>query len=107
MTGAKTGAKRSLPLVCLHDGELRILIASNLGSQSNPAWYYNLVANPQVLVSEKNKHSGYTARHAAPDEREKYWKEALQLYPGYANYQERAGGRIIPILVLEPDASTG
>ena len=103
MTGVKTGAQRSLPLVCFHDGDKRVLIASNLGSRSNPGWYYNLRANPHVTLSEINKHGDFTARLASPDERSKYWQQAVEMYPGYTDYQERAGGRIIPVMVLEPE----
>ena len=106
MTGAKTGVQRTLPLVCLHDRDRRVLIASNLGSRSNPGWYYNLCANPNVLLSENNKQGKYTARQATHPERGIYWQQAVNLYAGYKDYQERAGGRIIPIMVLEPDGNS-
>jgi len=102
MTGAKTGIKRELPVVFITNGEIRVLIASNLGSRANPGWYYNLCENPHISLSENNKQGKYTARQASPAEREKYWKEAVHLYPGYEDYRERAGDRLIPIMVLEP-----
>jgi hypothetical protein len=49
-TGAKTGLPRTLPLLYLDDGDDIILIASNYGKTSHPAWYRNLVANPRVEV---------------------------------------------------------
>jgi deazaflavin-dependent oxidoreductase (nitroreductase family) len=107
MTGARCGRERSLPLVCFHDGEKRVLIASNLGAKTNPAWYYNLLANPQMLLSEEGNQAKYTARQALPAEREKYWRDAVESYPGYKDYQERAGDRLIPVMVLEPDRTSG
>ena len=49
-TGAKSGKPRSLPLLYFTDGERLILIASNYGGKSHPAWYRDLVANPKVEV---------------------------------------------------------
>ena len=60
-TGAKSGQPRTLPLLYIADGDRLILMASNYGKTSHPAWYRNLVANPAVEVLA-GKHSGtYTA----------------------------------------------
>ncbi len=91
----------------MHDREdTRALIASNLGSQVNPGWYYNLHANPHVMDIRKqlSRYLHWHARHLLT-ERRKYWQEALTLYAGYKDYQERAGDRLIPIMVLEPEAT--
>ncbi len=102
MTGARTGLTRNTPVVYIIDADKRVLIASNLGSQVNPGWYYNLCANPHVTLSENGCQVKYLAQHASPDERRKYWQQAVDLYAGYKDYQERAGDRLIPIMVLEP-----
>ena len=63
--GAKTGQPRTLPLVYVTDGDRLLLIASNYGKTSHPAWYRNLVANPKVEVLA-GKHTGPTPRARSP-----------------------------------------
>ena len=101
-TGAKSGQPRTLPLLYVTDGDRLILMASNYGGKSHPAWYRNLVANPKVEVLA-GKHSGtYTASQIMdPAEREHAWALALELYAGYGDYQKRAGDRTIPLVRLE------
>lgn len=100
--GAKSGEPRTLPLLYLTDGERLILMASNYGKTSHPAWYRNLTANPTVEVLA-GKHSGtYTAseiKDAA--ERDRAWRLALDQYAGYGDYKERAGDRTIPLIRLQ------
>ncbi|MGH3675016.1 MAG: nitroreductase/quinone reductase family protein [Mycobacterium sp.] len=101
-TGAKTGQPRTLPLLYLTEGDRLFLMASNYGRPSQPAWYRNLVANPKVEVVA-GKHSGtYTASEITdPGEREWVWDLALDQYAGYADYEQRAGDRTIPLVKLE------
>ena len=101
-TGAKTGQPRTLPLLYVTDGDRLILIASNYGGKSHPAWYRNLVADPRVEVLA-GKHSGtYTASEITdPAERERAWALALDQYAGYGDYQKRAGDRTIPLVRLK------
>ncbi len=100
--GAKSGVERSVTLVGTFEEDNLILIASYFGSQKHPDWYYNLKANPQVRVEYQGVESEYTAREIEGDEREKYWNIAAECYPGYSNYQDWAGGRVIPVILLEP-----
>jgi deazaflavin-dependent oxidoreductase (nitroreductase family) len=99
-TGAKSGRPRSVPLVGIPDGERLILIASNWGQASHPAWYHNLKANPEVAVTRGGETRSYVARELAGVERKAAWAQAVALYPGYRGYAKRAG-REIPIFVLE------
>jgi deazaflavin-dependent oxidoreductase (nitroreductase family) len=101
-TGAKSGVTRTVLLAGYPDGEDIVLIASSFGSQNYPAWYYNVRANPQVQISMNGETSKYQAHLVERTEREKYWQLALDYYPGYQSYEQRSGGREIPILVLEP-----
>jgi deazaflavin-dependent oxidoreductase (nitroreductase family) len=79
-----------------------LLIASNYGKTSHPAWYRNLVANPKVEVLA-GKHTGtYAASEITdPAERERAWDLALNQYAGYADYEGRSGDRTIPLVRLE------
>lgn len=101
-TGAKSGKARTLPLLYVIDGDRLMLIASNYGKKSHPAWYRNLRANPQVEVLA-GKHSGrYVAREITePSERDRAWELAVDQYAGYSDYEIRAGDRDIPLLLLE------
>jgi deazaflavin-dependent oxidoreductase (nitroreductase family) len=101
-TGAKTGQPRSLPLLYVTDGDRLILMASNYGKKSHPAWYRNLTANPEVEVLAGKRSGTYVASEITdPDSRERAWELALNQYAGYADYEVRAGDRTIPLIRLE------
>jgi deazaflavin-dependent oxidoreductase (nitroreductase family) len=102
VTGAKSGLERVTPLVYTRDREKVVLVASRGGDVKHPAWYRNLVANPDVRFSIDGDEHAYRARELDGPEREHAWELAVRRYGGYAVYQRRAGGRRIPLLVLEP-----
>ena len=101
-TGAKSGKQRSLPITGLPDGDKYALIASNFGQEHNPAWYYNLKANPECTVKKDGHTDVYIAREANPQENKYYYDMAISYYIGYAAYKQRAANRNIPVMVLEP-----
>jgi deazaflavin-dependent oxidoreductase (nitroreductase family) len=103
-TGAKSGKKRTTPLVYFTDDDNVVLIGSQTGKHKHPAWYYNLKANPQVELWAKGRGGVYRAREAEGQERERLWRLATRLYPGYDDYQRKAdgAGRRIPVIVCEP-----
>ena len=101
-TGAKSGQPRTMPLLYVTDGDRLILIASNYGKTSHPAWYRNLVANPKVEVLAGKKSGTYTATEITDAaERDRAWDLALDTYAGYGDYEDRAGDRRIPLIRLE------
>jgi deazaflavin-dependent oxidoreductase (nitroreductase family) len=100
--GAKSGQRRRVPLVYVTDEERIVLVASKGGAPKHPAWYHNLKANPDVQVWAKGRSGRYRAREASGDERGRLWRLAADYYGGYDAYQERTGGRRIPVMVLEP-----
>jgi deazaflavin-dependent oxidoreductase (nitroreductase family) len=101
-TGAKSGQPRTLPLLYVTDGDRILLIASNYGSTSHPAWYRNLVANPKVEVLAGKRSGTYTAAEITdPAERDRAWGLALDQYAGYGDYEATAGDRTIPLVRLE------
>lgn len=99
--GAKTGLRRTLPLLYVAEGNSLLVIASNYGRPGNPSWYRNLTANPRVEVLA-GRHSGtYTASEITDSaERSAAWERALDVYAGYADYEVRAGDRTIPLVRL-------
>jgi deazaflavin-dependent oxidoreductase (nitroreductase family) len=107
-TGAKSGLPRSLPLVCIRNGQdpnVFALIASNFGQQHNPAWYFNLKANPHATCSIGGQVGKYIAHEASGEEYERFWQLATEMYFGYSLYKQRAANRKIPIMVLMPENS--
>jgi deazaflavin-dependent oxidoreductase (nitroreductase family) len=99
--GAKTGHRRTVPLVAIPDGHNVILIASWFGNRHHPAWYYNLIAHSEATLADHQFSSQYQAREVIDSEREVYWQRAVSLYAGYAAYKRRVK-RIIPIMLLTP-----
>jgi deazaflavin-dependent oxidoreductase (nitroreductase family) len=100
--GAKSGTRRTSPLFYVRDGEDVVIVASKGGYPKNPAWFYNLKANPDTTVQLGSEHRQVHARVAKPDERERLWKLAVKAYRGYEDYQARSKGREIPLVILEP-----
>ena len=100
--GARTGAVRATPLMCLPLGDELALVASNGGGSRSPGWYFNLRKNPEATVTLRGRRRQMLAREATGAERDELWKRAVTFYSGYRTYQERAGARRIPLLVLSP-----
>lgn len=99
--GAKSGARRTSPLLYIPDGDDVAIIASKGGYPKHPAWFHNLRANPETIARIGRERRPVRARVAAGAERERLWNRALELYPTYADYQRRTP-REIPVVVLEP-----
>jgi F420H(2)-dependent quinone reductase len=99
--GAKSGTKRTSPLVYTVDGANLVLVASKGGYPKNPGWFHNLVANPDTTVQVGSSRRDVHAHVADAEERARLWPLVLQTYKGYADYQKRAE-REIPLVVLEP-----
>lgn len=100
--GRKTGELRTVPLVYFTDGDDVIVVASSFGRASNPAWYLNLLANPEVQLTAGGVTAPYRAREASGPERERLFGLALRNYEGYRNYEVLAGDRQIPVMALSP-----
>jgi F420H(2)-dependent quinone reductase len=99
--GARSGLKREVPLLSTTvDGEF-VLIASKAGAPQNPAWLHNLQANPVCTLSIGGRLVECSAREVKGAQRQRYWRAAVENYPGYAEYQHRAQ-RLIPVVVLTP-----
>jgi deazaflavin-dependent oxidoreductase (nitroreductase family) len=99
--GAKSGAVRRSPLGYFRDGSNVILVASNGGGPKNPAWLYNLRANPDVNIWIGSEKRSMRAHVAGPEERARLWPKALEASEVFVDYQERTE-RAIPLMVLEP-----
>jgi len=100
--GAKSGTKRTSPLLYTPDGDNLLIVASKGGFPKHPAWFHNLVANPDTMIQVGSEHRPVHARVATPEERERLWPMVIETYRGYAEYQARSRGREIPVVILEP-----
>jgi deazaflavin-dependent oxidoreductase (nitroreductase family) len=99
--GAKSGVHRTAPLLYVREGEVVVIVASKGGFPKHPAWFHNLMANPDTTVQIGSEHRAVHARVATPAEREHFWPLAIKDYPGYKGYEARTD-REIPLVVLEP-----
>ena len=102
--GARSGERRTSPLVYVRDGEDYVVIASKGGFPKHPGWYHNLLAHPDTTIQVGSRHLDVHARVATAAERPRLWAMAVKTYSGYTGYQQRAG-REIPLVVLEPRPS--
>jgi deazaflavin-dependent oxidoreductase (nitroreductase family) len=99
--GAKSGTKRTSPLLYVEDGPDVFVIASKGGFPKHPAWYHNLLANPDTTVQIGSEVRPVHARVATAEERPRLWQKAVAAYHGYEDYRARTE-REIPLVVLEP-----
>jgi F420H(2)-dependent quinone reductase len=98
--GAKSGKKRTSPLGYFTHGDDAVIVASKGGNPRNPAWFHNLMANPDTTIQIGSERRPVHARVAMADERTRLWPKAVETYRGYGGYQERTE-RVIPLVILE------
>jgi deazaflavin-dependent oxidoreductase (nitroreductase family) len=103
-TGAKSGQKRTVPLLGLPSSEGLAVIASSYGQERHPGWYYNLRANPKGEVAIGSEKRAFHAVEAEGEQRARIWRQALEQYPGFATYERRASHRQIAVWVLQSAA---
>jgi deazaflavin-dependent oxidoreductase (nitroreductase family) len=99
--GARSGTRRTLPLLYLEDGQNLVIVASKGGFPKHPAWFHNLMANPDTTVQVGSERRPVHARTATDEERPRLWAKAVEAYSGYEDYRARTE-REIPLVVLEP-----
>jgi deazaflavin-dependent oxidoreductase (nitroreductase family) len=99
--GAKSGRKRTNPLVYIEDGKSFVIVASKGGAPRQPAWFHNLRAHSETTVQVGSRRVPVTARVATTKERSRLWPRVVAAYRGYDLYQRRTK-REIPLVILEP-----
>ena len=99
-TGARSGQRRTTPMMYVRDGDRLIVIASNVGAPTHPAWYHNLVAHPQVTVEVGNETFDATAIVTTGEERHQLWTRIVESYPFFSEHQAKTT-RQIPVIILE------
>lgn len=101
-TGAKSGVKRTSPLMYYQDGDVVAVAATKAGQPTHPAWFHNLKANPATTIQIGSAVREVHARVATGEERERLWPKFVAFFPSYEFYARNAKGRKIPIVILDP-----
>jgi F420H(2)-dependent quinone reductase len=101
-TGARSGAVRKNPVMRIPNGDSYIAVASNAGAATHPAWYLNVTAHPDIWIQDGSEKRQLRAREVFGEEKARMWAIAEQHWPHFPEYRAKAGGREIPVLVLEP-----
>lgn len=101
--GARSGQPRTSPLLYTSHPDGYIVVASKAGAAHHPAWYHNLRAHPEdVTIDVDGEHIPVRPRVVEGPERAELWRRVNDNYDGYQAYAQRAGGRIIPLVLLQP-----
>jgi len=100
-TGAKSGQSRINPLVYMRDGDRYVIFASKAGAPTNPDWYHNLKAHPEVEIELGTDTIAAAASEVTGEERNRLFNAQAERSPQFAGYQKNAG-RVIPVIVLTP-----
>ncbi len=99
--GRRSGEPRTVPLIYLDDGDSLVVVASQGGLPTHPAWYHNLVAHPRVEVETGRRIREMVARVASDEEKAVLWPRLVEMYADYDTYQAKTD-RTIPVVVLDP-----
>jgi deazaflavin-dependent oxidoreductase (nitroreductase family) len=98
-TGRKSGEQRTTPLIHMVDGDRWVVIASKGGAPEHPAWFQNMVADPEATIQVQAEEIPVVMSTAEGDERARLWAEMLKEWPSYDDYAKKTD-REIPVVVL-------
>ena len=99
--GARTGRPLLTPLIYRQHDDCYVVLASMGGWKTNPAWYYNLLAHPDVLIEVGTDTLEVRAIVTTGEERERLFALHAQAYPQFDYYQAKTK-RLIPVILLQP-----
>jgi deazaflavin-dependent oxidoreductase (nitroreductase family) len=99
--GCRSGKRRTTPLVYMPDEDRFVVVASNGGAESDPAWWRNLEARPEAEVQAGARHVAVRARRADGAEADGIWPRACEYNDHWAGYRTHTQ-RAIPLVILEP-----
>jgi deazaflavin-dependent oxidoreductase (nitroreductase family) len=103
-TGAKSGTSRINPLAYQPAGDRYVIFASKAGAPTNPDWYYNLKAHPDVKIEVGADTIDVLATEAQGDERERLFRAQVERVPQFGEYEQKTD-RVIPVIVLTPKSA--
>ncbi len=99
--GARSGEIRENPLVYTRDGDHYVIVASKGGAPTNPSWFHNLVAHPDVTVEVLGDKFKAHAHVPKGEEYERLYQQHASINPNFHQYRKNTT-RQIPVIVLEP-----
>ena len=99
-TGAKTGQRRTSPVMYLPDGDRLVIFASKGGAPTNPDWYHNLRAHPRASVEVGSETYDVDATFTSGKERDDLYNRQKAVWPGFAEYEAKTT-RVIPVVALK------
>ena|SRR5260221_10516080 len=98
--GAKSGKESVIPVAYTKDGENFVVVASKGGAPTNPGWYYNLIAYPEITIEVGSEKFQVRAVTTADEERERLFNQHAATYPAFNDYKTKTT-REIPVFILE------
>ena len=99
-TGARTGQPRSTIMSYSTDGARLVVVAAKGGAATNPDWYHNLLAHPEVTVEVGGETFRARASVASEPERMRLFAQHVALRPNFAEFQQQTA-RQLPVVILE------
>jgi deazaflavin-dependent oxidoreductase (nitroreductase family) len=99
-TGAKSGERRTTPVMYMQDDDRMVIFASKGGAPNNPAWYHNLRANPSATVEVGSEKVDVDAVVTEGEERERLFRRQAEIFPQFADYEQKTA-RQIPVVALK------
>ena len=97
--GARSGKKRTTPLVYMPDGENFVVVGAKGGYPRHPGWVHNLRAHPDTDAQVGSQQHRVHATQATPEERQLLWPKAVEYNPAWGRYQRRTK-RTLPVVIL-------
>jgi deazaflavin-dependent oxidoreductase (nitroreductase family) len=98
-TGRKSGKKKTTPLGYFERDGGYIIVASNGGADTHPAWFLNLQANQAVTFQVMDNVMKAQAEIITDEKRKEIWKWVVKTAPSYGAY-EKSTTREIPLVFL-------
>lgn len=98
--GRRSGRPRTSPMMYVPDDDRLLVIASNNGATADPQWYSNLLADPSVTVELRGRTFRARATPLTGEDYDRQWQRIKERHPFFAEHEQRAGGRRIPIVAL-------
>jgi deazaflavin-dependent oxidoreductase (nitroreductase family) len=102
--GSKSRKVRKNPIMRIQKDGIYVAVASAEGAPKHPSWYGNLLAHPEIRLQDGSEVHTLRAREVFGEEKQRRWQVAERFWPHLPEYRERAAGREIPLLLLEPIA---
>jgi deazaflavin-dependent oxidoreductase (nitroreductase family) len=98
--GARTGQDREAVVTYTRDGDRYVIAASKSGAPTNPQWFYNIKANPDVTVEAEGQKFNARATVTSGAERDRLWAQHAEERPEFREYPNKTD-RVIPMILLD------